>query len=87
MPGECHLWKVNGPRKPIVHLGGEIYRSSYNFLWDKELPLGGSTGGSGLSGYAGPEVAVQRVGSGLQDDSAVRASVEMLGDLVLHIGG
>jgi len=66
--------------------GGEIHRSSYNFLWDKELLLGGPAGCDGLSGYAGPEVAVQCVGSGLQDDSAVRASAEMLGDLVLHVG-
>jgi hypothetical protein len=60
--------------------------SSYKILWDNDLRLGGSTGGGGLSGYAGPEVAVQRVGSGLQDDSAVRASVEMRGDLVLYVG-
>jgi hypothetical protein len=73
--------------KAMEHLGGEIHVSSYNFLCEKELLLGGSTGGGGLSGYAGPEVAVQRVGSGLQDDSTVRASAEMLGDLVLHIGG
>jgi hypothetical protein len=65
---------------------GEIHRSSYNSLWDKELLLGGPAGGDRLSGYAGPEVAVQRVGSGLQDDSAVRASAEMFGDLVLHVG-
>lgn len=72
--------------KAMEHLGGENHRSSYNFLCDKGLLLGGSTGGSGLSGYAGPEVAVQRVGSGLQDDSAIRACVEMLGDLVLYVG-
>ena len=66
--------------------GGEIHRSSNNFIWDKELQLGGPAGGDGLSGYAGPEVAVQRVGSGLQDDSAVRAFAEMLGDLVLYVG-
>jgi hypothetical protein len=71
--------------KAMDDLGGEIHRSSYNFLWDNELLLGGSAGGSGLSGYAGPEVAVQRVGSGLQNDSAIRASAEMLGDLVLHV--
>ena len=67
-------------------VGGKIHRSSYNLLWDKELLLGGPVSGDGLSGYAGPEVAVQRVGSGLQDNSAVRASAEMLGDLVLHVG-
>jgi hypothetical protein len=72
--------------KAVQHLGGEIHMSSYNFLCNKELLLGGSAGGAGLSGYAGPEVAVQRVGSGLQDDSAVRASVEVLGDLVLYVG-
>jgi hypothetical protein len=72
--------------KAMEHFGGEIHMPSYNFLCDKELLLGGSAGGGGLSGYAGPEVAVQRVGSGLQDDPAVRASVKMLGDLVLYVG-
>ena len=58
----------------------------YKLLVRKELLLGGSAGGGGLSGYAGPEVAVQRVGSGLQDHSAIRASAQMLGDLIFHIG-
>ncbi|HSY33518.1 MAG TPA: hypothetical protein VLA42_16150 [Verrucomicrobiae bacterium] len=72
--------------KTMQHPGGEIHSSSYNFLWKKELLLGGSAGGGGLSGCAGPEVAIQRVSSGLQDDSAVRATVEMLGDLVRYVG-
>jgi hypothetical protein len=70
----------------MEHFGGEIHRSSYNFLSGKELLLGGPVGGDGLAGDAGPEVTVQRVGSGLQDESAIRALVEMLGDLVLHVG-
>ena len=72
--------------KPMEHFGWEIHRWSCNFLSGKQLLLRGSAGGGGLSGYAGPEVAIQRVGSGLQDDSAIRAPVEMLGDLVLHVG-
>jgi len=63
-----------------------MHRSSFNFLWGKELLLGGPTGGDGLSGYADPEVPIQRMGSGLQDDAAIGASVEMLGNLVLHVG-
>jgi hypothetical protein len=72
--------------KGMEYFGGKVHRSSYNLICDKELLLCSSAGGGGLSGYAGPEVAVQRVGSGLQDDSAVGASAEMLGDLVLYIG-
>lgn len=72
--------------KATEHLGGEIHKSSCNVLWGKELLLSGPAGGDGLAGDAGPEVAVQGVGSGFQDDSAIRASVEMLGDLVLYVG-
>ena len=70
----------------MQYFGREIHRSSYNFLWNKELLLGGPARGSWLAGYAGPEVAIQRVGSGLQDDAAIRASVEMLGYLVRYVG-
>jgi hypothetical protein len=51
--------------KARQQLNREIHRSSHNFLLGKELLLRGSTGSSGFSGYTGPEVAVQRVGSGL----------------------
>jgi hypothetical protein len=57
----------------------------YKLLLGKELFLSGLASSSRLSGQARPEVAIQSVGCGLQDQPAIGAPAQMRGDLVFHI--